>query len=395
MLAIGIGTTVAVRCVTYFGTRYGREGLQACIVVCAILAILALPLTWTANWLTLGVRDRPNYFGANIYSLAVPVSMFSSLLAATLLVERKVGLYWVNECITAGLTAVFVILLAGFHALTATTFAVGALIAVSTAVVATASLQRSINRNFRFPERRLVVNAITYALKLCLTLVPLQLTMRLDQLVVLMAAPMKTLGTYSIAVAWSSVLATIGVGFSTVVLSDSAYVDLTSSSDIEVATARLRRAAIVVVTVGVLTCFAAPLAIPLLYGSQFRGAIAPAMILSVATIPLYITMMLHEFSRGVGLPSVGWLPEAAGVAVAVLALKVLFFRYGILGAAAASLVTYSVILALLLSRLGIAIELFRVRSLMPRMSDFVAVWVTSREVLQRTFAGSAAVVAKR
>jgi O-antigen/teichoic acid export membrane protein len=383
MLVIEIGKMVVVRCVAFFGARHGREGFLACLAVCAAFALLSLPLTWTINWFTLGVRGKPNYMGANIYALTVPLSMLSSLLAATLLVEGRVGMYWLNESITAGLTAVAVLVLTASGALSATTFAIGAVIAVSAALVIMSLLQTSIRFSASPSDYSLVKSVITYAFRVGVTLVPFQLTMRLDQLLISMAAPMAVLGNYAVAVAWATVLSVIGIGFSTVVLSDSARIDLASASDVEVASGRLRRAAIIVLLVGLLTCASAPIAIPLLYGSRFSAAVLPAMILSLASIPLYLNLMLHEFSRGVGLPSAGWLPETAGLAAGLLGLKILYFRFGMIGAATASFISYNVILILLLYRLSNAIELLRIRSLIPRIADLESVWALSMTLARR------------
>jgi O-antigen/teichoic acid export membrane protein len=374
MLVIGIGNTVVVRCTTFFGARHGREGLTACLVASAILSVIALPATWAINWFTLGVRGRPDFLGANIYAVTVPLSMLGSLLAATLLARGRVGVYWVNEAITAGVTAISVFVLAAVGALSATTFAIGAVIAVAVDVTVMAALQQDIALQRPKVDFGLLKSVLVYVLRVGLTLVPFQLTMRVDQLLVSMSAPMNVLGNYSVAAAWSTILSVIGVGFSTVVLSDSLRIDLNSFEDLELASGRLRRAAVVVLTVGAITCASAPIAIPLLYGSDFGAAIFPAMILSVAAVPLYLNLLLHEFSRGIGVPNVGWLPEAAGLAAALAGLKLLYFRFGTIGASSASLIAYIVVLTLMLYRLSRAVPLLRIRSLIPRADDVKSVW---------------------
>lgn len=385
MLVIGIGNMVVVRCATFFGARHGRDGLTACVIVCGALALIALPVTWTINWYTLGVRGRPDYVGANIYAITVPLSMLASLLAATLLVRGRVGVYWVSESITAGVTAVAVFVLAAGGVLSATTFAIGAVVAVTAAVVVMATLQQGVGLKGSRVDSSLLKSVVAYAFRVGITLVPFQITMRADQLLVSMSAPMSVLGNYSVAAAWSTILSVIGLGFSTVVLADSARVDLNNPADLDVASGRLRRAAVVVVAVGVITCAAAPIAIPVLYGAQFRDAIVPAMILSIAAIPLYLNLMLHEFSRGVGVPNVGWLPEAAGVATALAGLKLLYFRFGIVGAASASLIAYAVVLALMLYRLSGAVPLLRMRAIVPRAGDVRDVWAIAKAFARRRF----------
>src|SRR5437016_4102140 len=102
-----------------------------------------------------------------------------------------------------------------------------------------------------------------------------------------------------------------------------------------------------------------------------------------------MNLMLHEFSRGVGLPSAGWLPETAGVAVGLLGLKLLYFRFGVIGAATASLISYVVILVLLLYRLSRDIRLLRIRSLLPRLDDLGSVWAMGMLLARRKLTHSA------
>jgi O-antigen/teichoic acid export membrane protein len=379
MLVLLIGTTIVVRCVAYFGARYGEDGFRACLLACGVFAAALLPLTWTITWAALGIDGKPSYTASNIYALTVPLSMISAMLAAALLVERRLGWFWLNEAVTAGGTALAVFGLAWAGVLSATSFAISAVAAVVVAIIAVAFVQRSFRRpmlNLRHAS--LVESVIGYGARVGATLVPFHLATRLDQLVVSVSAPLATLGNYVVAAAWASVLGMVGSGFATVVLSDSARIDLNNRADVERAAGRLRRAGVVVALVGMLTCLTAPIGIPLLYGSDFSAAIVPAIVLSIASIPLHSNAILHEFSRGAGIPSVGWLPETAGVAAGLLALKLLYFRFGMVGAAFASLISFSVVSALLFYRLSREIELLRLRALIPRLSDLRVIWNSAR-----------------
>ncbi|HEX9023243.1 MAG TPA: polysaccharide biosynthesis C-terminal domain-containing protein, partial [Geobacteraceae bacterium] len=80
---------------------------------------------------------------------------------------------------------------------------------------------------------------------------------------------------------------------------------------------------------------------PLLFGMNFSPAIIPAMILCVANIFLNLNLSLHEIIRGAGLPSLGIKPEYAGLAVNIVLLLLLLWKWGGVGAAIASLVSYA------------------------------------------------------
>lgn len=83
-------------------------------------------------------------------------------------------------------------------------------------------------------------------------------------------------------------------------------------------------------------------AIPLLFGAQFNPAVLPAVILLAGTIVLGANYVLSDGLRGLGRPLIPSIGEFVGLLITILALFLLLPRLGMLGAAWASVLSYTV-----------------------------------------------------
>jgi O-antigen/teichoic acid export membrane protein len=81
--------------------------------------------------------------------------------------------------------------------------------------------------------------------------------------------------------------------------------------------------------------------VPFLFGDSFRDAVPLVMVMVPATIMLGMNQLLSTAFRGLGRPGVGSKSELIGVVVTVVALVLLLPRYGVFGAAVASLLAYT------------------------------------------------------
>jgi enterobacterial common antigen flippase len=96
------------------------------------------------------------------------------------------------------------------------------------------------------------------------------------------------------------------------------------------------------------------------------------MLLAPATVVLGMNQILSTAFRGIGRPEIGSSAELLGLAVTAISLVALLPRYGMYGAAVASLLAYSASHVYLLRR---ASSIFGIgpRSLcLPTRSDFAA-----------------------
>ena len=95
-----------------------------------------------------------------------------------------------------------------------------------------------------------------------------------------------------------------------------------------------------------------PLAIPILYGDEFRAAIAPALVLLLATLVMGAKDVLGFGAQGLGRPWLASRAEIAGTVISGGMLAILLPTLGINGAAVAMLVSAGV--QLLVLRHGLA-----------------------------------------
>jgi O-antigen/teichoic acid export membrane protein len=93
---------------------------------------------------------------------------------------------------------------------------------------------------------------------------------------------------------------------------------------------------------GVALGFALPLLIPMLYGTQFSGSLAPALILLPGMVSLTVVKIISHAAAGYGRPEFATYATVLGLAATVPLDFALIPRMGILGAALASTAAYTV-----------------------------------------------------
>jgi O-antigen/teichoic acid export membrane protein len=86
---------------------------------------------------------------------------------------------------------------------------------------------------------------------------------------------------------------------------------------------------------------ATPIIIPLLFGSGFAAAVRPGFVLICAGMFSGINLVLADGFRGMGKPEIPLYAEISGLCITAVGLALFLKPYGIMGAAAISLVSYS------------------------------------------------------
>jgi O-antigen/teichoic acid export membrane protein len=165
-------------------------------------------------------------------------------------------------------------------------------------------------------------------------------SVRLDQLLLSLFAPASALGLYVVAVTYANVLQTIPGSASTVMLPE--VVRQHQAGAAGACVERWYRRALWMTVSGAAPFAAASMIlVPFLFGDSFRDAVPLVMVLVPATIMLGMNQLLSTAFRGLGRPGVGSKSELIGVVVTVVALVLLLPRYGVFGAAVASLLAYT------------------------------------------------------
>jgi O-antigen/teichoic acid export membrane protein len=107
-----------------------------------------------------------------------------------------------------------------------------------------------------------------------------------------------------------------------------------------------RAGAVAAIGTSALLLAATPTLLPLIFGDEFRAAIPVALVMALAGGVEAVNAVGAECLRGVGRPRAVLVAECVGLAVTAVALPALVLLGGILGAAWASLLSYSVILVM-------------------------------------------------
>jgi O-antigen/teichoic acid export membrane protein len=94
-----------------------------------------------------------------------------------------------------------------------------------------------------------------------------------------------------------------------------------------------------------------PWLVPTVFGSGYESAVTTLWVLVPAAVVFIVNQVMEEILRGRGLPSVPAIAEGAGALVTIVLLLLLVPKFGIIGAAIASGIAYSVVAGLLLKRI--------------------------------------------
>lgn len=368
-IIVSCGAVMNVQASTFLSARYGTRGARASLQLALLAGLVLLPLSLATNWLVLGARDKASFASANLYAVIIPITMLANAFAGSLLARDRVAEFWTSRALPGLLTATATVALAAAAGLSPIAFVWASVLSAGITLVWMTWRQRATIGDLRSHPGSLRVEALQYGGTIAMVMLPYQLNLRLDQLLLSLMSTEQALGLYAVATAWSSMLSVVGSGFSTVVLAHSARVEERDEASTAMLFRKVRLAMSLVVIAGVVAAVAAPLGIPLLYGSAFKGAIAPALVLCAASVPLYINIVLHDFTRGLGHPEVGIVPEVAGLVVNVGFLVTLVPRFGPLGAAIASLISYTLVCLIMMPRIVAKVPGSTLAMLLPSAAD--------------------------
>ena len=190
------------------------------------------------------------------------------------------------------------------------------------------------------PGRSLVRPMLAYSAPTMAATIPQWLNLRLDQLIVIALLDARAVGLYVVGVAWSAAARPLAE-----VVAHNVVPALAGGKDTW-HRARLvyRVGAFAAMGTSLLLLVATPTLLPLIFGVEFRAATSVALIMVLAGAVEATNGVGAECLRGLGRPRAVMLAECVGLAVSVVALPVLVLVGGIIGAACASLLSYSVIL---------------------------------------------------
>jgi len=183
---------------------------------------------------------------------------------------------------------------------------------------------------------------LVFGLKTQLGALASHTSLRLDQLLMTALLPSAELGQYVVAVAVAGITAPLFSGLAWLTLPRLAQSPSPLAGGIEAARC-LRLAFMMALPAVILGVIVIPVAIPVVFGLGYQPATRAAQVLLVASLFQGANVVLGTALRGLGHPGKSALSEGAGAVATILLLAVLLPRFGIIGAAVASLAAYGLV----------------------------------------------------
>jgi O-antigen/teichoic acid export membrane protein len=164
-------------------------------------------------------------------------------------------------------------------------------------------------------------------------------SLRLDQLLLSLFAVPATLGLYVVAVSYANVLLTIPHSAAMVMLPE--IVERHAAGGARECLQRWYRRLLWATVLGAIAIgLLGVIIVPVAFGSAFQQAVPLLAVLMPAALMLGMNEILSTAFLGIDRPDITSKGELVGLVVTVAALSVLLPRYGVLGAAVASLLAY-------------------------------------------------------
>ena len=287
-----------------------------------IVWLVATPFGIVATQLSLFMQGQGRMKAFNYIRVAQPATLTLALVAAIPIGTRSVP-------VISGIALALTMLTAGCGAITAHRIWPA--------------------RRWRV-SREIAWGLVRYGIKTYPGNVCWLLNSRLSQLAMSVFLPLSMLGVYAVAVSYSGLIFSLLGAFAV-----SVYARAANGSPIQGLRATrsfLRAAAFVSVPIVACTMLVSPRVIPILFGSEFASATAPALVLLVAAVFLGSNYILSSGLRAVGYPAIPSVGEGVGVAVSLVGLYWALPRFGMMGAAWVSLASYAATFVVLMLCLG-------------------------------------------
>jgi len=303
-----------------------------------------------------------------IYLLNIPAALVQFLMIGLLEGARRFGWAGASRLITFVVQAASYLVLWLFNHLTVETAAFSAMAGQFAAMfLSLFAVWRQLHPRWQ-PSWLQWRNAVHYGLRGYPGTVADFATLRMDQLLLGGLASSTAIGLYFVAVRLSEITATLAGSVADAIMPEVAAAKHVDRADNLLARS-LRLTIYTHLIVLVPLWLAAPHILRIVYGPSFSGAGSTFRILLVASVVLTAGGIAVSGLNGFGHPGLSTIARVSSAAVTVIALLTLLPRFGIAGAAMASLLGYSVMMIVAF------IALLRLRErtmwsyLKPRTSD--------------------------
>lgn len=354
--------------------RSAARGLYTSALVTALTASVALvAIGWLLLPAILKQHGDQITRTARVYLVFIPLNVLAALPFSALLGIGDISAWNILRLLAplAWLTTLGVSALWGADASRVATIYLTLYACVIP--ITTLTMLRKVAPGNTRPSLSMVRKLVTFGAPGALGTIPYQLNLRLDQVVMAAILPAAELGLYSVGVAWSGVLTPVLAAIAPLALPFIADRDIEEDQRGATAAAAARIALLVAAVGTILVAIATPLAVGVLFGSQFRAATTPAVVLAFAGGLAGLNTVLEELLKGLGAPRWPLYSQVASIPVTVVLLVLLLSSYGALGAAVASLVAYGTSTVLLFFGLKVVARTDATALCIPRLAEILAV----------------------
>lgn len=305
-----------------------------------------------------------------------PLGVMFQTVGLVAVAERRWGLINRLRLTPPFATAVSFVVL---YALGRLTVASASIVLIASGLVAGAQLLPLLirTRGWSF-HRSLVRPALRFGSRVWITTILAQGNSYLDQLMLIGLTSARQLGLYAVATTVSSVALPIIVA----PLAAGTFGDAATGRYDDVAPA-CRAGLLGTLACGLVIAVAGPLAISVVFGKAFDGAIAMVFLLLLSSLPASVSGIIATLLGAAGQPGQVLRAQAVGLAVSVPLLAIAIPHFGGLGAAAVDNITNLTVAAVVLRY---AIGTFGGRATdytVPRSSDVRKLWSSLLGMLRR------------
>lgn len=216
----------------------------------------------------------------------------------------------------------------------------------------------------------LIRKMLGYGLKSHLGSISSLINLRMDQMVMAIFLAPNMLGLYVVAVTISSGVGLIANAIATITFPAISVQNMAGEKK-RALTRSLRLSFWCSLFVGLTMLLSMDFIINVLYGQGFSQAIPAARVLIVATVVSGLNMILASGLKGYGLPGVSSMGEFISLLFTGIFLWLLLPRWGIIGGAVTSLISYSCNFVILYSYAWFRLSINPKEAFLPQVEDYL------------------------
>lgn len=346
-LLAGIGLPFAHRYFMARRPRWSSAVVTFSVAFCIVVGSLFIVVSEFVVPAYVGERSTEVMWLLRLFLLNIPVLMLTEMFRGILEGARLFGWLGAARIAFIATQAIGYLFFWWFGGLTLTVavviITVGQLFCLT---IETAGIWREMRPRFEW-NMRVLRRELSYGIRSYPGILTEYGVLRLDQILLAGIASSTVIGLYMIAVALAEITATLASS-----VADAIMPEVAASRSSEKSTLLLGKSLRLTIYAHILVLiplwFAAPLVLRLIYGAEFAAAAGAFRVLLVASVFWSAGVIATSGLNGFGFPGLSTTARLASAIVTVAALLLLLPAWGIMGAAAASLLGYAVLLAVAL-----------------------------------------------